>query len=96
MWHFTYIRGNVIYVHYHNTQIAYVPHLSLFLSLLFGDVYHLQSFMDPVNQFIPELATIKHPLNNLLRQDTRWNQSDESEAEFCKVKEQLLSWSTTI
>ena len=36
---------------------------------------------------------IAHPLNDLLKQDMRWNWSDECEGAFCKLKEQLASTS---
>ena len=60
------------------------------------DVRQLRSFLGLVNyygRFVPDLATTAHPLNDLLKLETKWKWTDECEAAFCKLKEQLASTS---
>lgn len=44
-------------------------------------------------KFIPNLATLLHPLNELLRKGTRWDWSNKCEQSFKAAKEALLSTS---
>ena len=42
-------------------------------------------------KFIPNLATILHPLNQLLKSGSRWNGSSDCQLAFAKAKKQLSS-----
>ena len=58
------------------------------------DERQLRSFLGLVNyygRFVSDLATIAHPLNDLLKREHSWYWSDECEAAFCKLKEKLAS-----
>ena len=63
------------------------------------DERQLRSFLGLVNyygRFVSDLATIAHPLNDLLKREHAWNWSDECEAAFCKLKEKLASTSVLV
>ena len=57
----------------------------------------LRSFLGLLNyrmyygRFIPNLSTLIHSLNRLLKQDSKWNWTDECEAAFTRAKEQITS-----
>ena len=58
------------------------------------DVATLQSFLGLVNfynRFVPDISTVLHLLNQLLRKDAAWNWSDECGAAFFRVKELIAS-----
>ena len=58
------------------------------------NVRELRSFLGLVNyygKFIPNLATIIHPLNKLLQTDRRWKWSEECAEAFRLAKKQLTS-----
>ena len=58
------------------------------------NVQELRSFLGLLNyygKFIPNLASLIHPLNSLLHHDCQWKWSDECEAVFKEAKEKLLS-----
>ena len=60
------------------------------------DERQLRSFLGLVNyygHFVSDLATIAHPLNDLLKREHAWNWNDKCEAAFCKLKEKLASTS---
>ena len=53
-------------------------------------VQQLRSFLGLVNyysKFIPNLATLLHPLNALLKKNTRWKWSEECEQAFKEAKQ---------
>ena len=57
-------------------------------------VQELRSFLGLLNyygKFIPNLATILHPLNTLLQADKKWDWSDECARAFQMAKDQLTS-----
>ena len=57
-------------------------------------VKELQSFLGLVTfygKFIKDLATIAHPLYNLLKKGTEWHWSEECQSSFEKVKDELTS-----
>ena len=52
----------------------------------------LRSFLGLFNyygRFIPNLSTLIHALNPLLKQDSKWKWTDECEAAFTRAKEQI-------
>ena len=54
----------------------------------------LRSFLGLLNyysKFIPNLATIVHPLNRQIRQDVRWKWTQECVEAFQQAKESLIS-----
>ncbi len=58
------------------------------------DVKQLRSFLGLVNyygKFVKDLATIAHPLHNLLRRNVNWKWTSSCETAFRKLKEQLTS-----
>lgn len=58
------------------------------------NVQELRSFLGLINyygKFIPDLASVLGPLNNLLRRDVRWKWSKECVWAMTKVKESLVS-----
>ena len=58
------------------------------------NVQQLRSFLGLVNyygKFIPNLATLLHPLNALLRADRKWKWSPECDKAFQDAKDQLTS-----
>ena len=58
------------------------------------NVQELRSFLGLLNyygKFMPNLATLLHPLNNLLRKDATWNWTTECAEAFQKAKETLIS-----
>ena len=59
------------------------------------NVQQLRSFLGLVNyyyrKFIPNLATLLHPLNALLRADRKWKWSPECDKAFQFAKDQLTS-----
>ena len=57
-----------------------------------GNRYELLSFLGIVNyyrKFIPEMATLCFPLNDLLKSDVLWLWSEKCECIFQKLKESL-------
>lgn len=57
-------------------------------------VQQLRSFLGLVNyysKFIPNLATLLHPLNALLKKNARWKWSEECEQAFKEAKQRLTS-----
>ena len=58
------------------------------------NVTELRSFLGLLNyygKFIPNLATILHPLNDLLKANTHWKWSDECKKAFQEAKDKLTS-----
>ena len=58
------------------------------------DVRQLRSFLRLINyygHFVSNLATITHPLNELLRKNKKWDWSDDCTKAFSKLKEELAS-----
>ena len=58
------------------------------------DVRQLRSFLGLVHyygRFVPDLATITHPLNELLRKNKKWDWSDDCTKAFSKLKKELSS-----
>ena len=59
------------------------------------NVQQLRSFLGLVNyyygKFIPNLATLLHPLNGFLRADRKWKWSPECDKAFQDAKDQLTS-----
>ena len=58
------------------------------------NVKELQSFLGLVTfygKFIKDLATIAHPLYNLLKKGTEWHWSEECQSSFEKVKDEITS-----
>lgn len=58
------------------------------------NVQELRSFLGLLNyygKFIPNLATLIHPLNALLHHDCQWKWTSECEVAFTQAKEKLLS-----
>ena len=58
------------------------------------NVTELRSLLGLVNyygKFVPNLATILHPLNNLLKTDVKWNWTEECSQAFAQVKKNLTS-----
>ena len=58
------------------------------------NVAQLRSFLDLLNyygKFIPNLATILHPLNDLLKADKKWEWTQDCSKAFSLAKEQLSS-----
>ena len=58
------------------------------------DVQQLRSFLGMLHyygKFIPNLATLIHPLNELLHTGTKWKWSKECQEAFVKAKEKLSS-----
>ena len=58
------------------------------------NVQELWSFLGLVNyysKFIPNLATVLHPLNQLLRQNCRWRWDQPCSSAFAAAKQQLAS-----
>lgn len=58
------------------------------------NVSQLGSFLGLINyyaRFVPNLATILHPLNAMLHKDIKWNWSLDSEESFQDAKAQLLT-----
>lgn len=54
----------------------------------------LRSFLGLINyygRFIPNSASVLHPLNKLLHRDVRWNWSEECSKSFNLAKEKLMS-----
>ena len=63
------------------------------------DERQLRSFLGLVKyygRFVSDLATIAHPLNDLLKREHAWNWSDKCEQAFCKLKEKLASTSVLV
>ena len=59
-----------------------------------GDIHQSRSFLGLINyygHFIPNLATVAHPLNNLLKQFVNWKWTTECENAFQQLKEHLVS-----
>ena len=57
-------------------------------------VAEVRSFLGLVNyyhKFLPNLATILHPLNQMLESNYQWNWTDQCEEAFCKVKAMIVS-----
>ena len=60
------------------------------------NLQQLRSFLGLIHyygKFIPNLATLLHPLNELLHKGTRWDWSNKCEQSFKAAKEALLSTS---
>lgn len=58
------------------------------------NVQELRSFLGLLHyygKFLPNLATVLHPLNDLLRNDSRWNWSQECTTAFESAKSLLVS-----
>ena len=58
------------------------------------NVQELRSFLGLLNyygKFIPNLATILHPLNSLIRADAKWVRTKECDEAFIAAKSQLTS-----
>ena len=58
------------------------------------NVTELHSLLGLVNyygRFVPNLATILHPLNSLLKTDVKWNWTEECSQAFAQVKKNLTS-----
>ena len=58
------------------------------------NIQELRSFLGLLNyyaSFIPNLSSLIHPLNRLLRHDTRWKWSKDCEVAFNEAKARLLS-----
>ena len=58
------------------------------------NVHELRSFLGLLNyysKFIPNLASLVHPLNHLLRHDVKWNWSAECATAFREAKKSLVS-----
>ena len=59
-----------------------------------NNVQELRSFLGLINyygKFIPNLATLLHPLNTLLKADKKWTWSEECKEAFQLAKNQLTS-----
>ena len=57
-----------------------------------ANVQQLRSFLGMVNyygKFIPNLASLLHPLNNLLKQNQKWKWTQECQKSFETAKERL-------
>ena len=58
------------------------------------DLQELRSFLGLVHyygKFLQNLSTLLHPLNNLLKQGSKWHWSKESDTAFTKAKQNLVS-----
>ncbi len=58
------------------------------------NITELRSFLGLINyygRFIPNLSTLLHPLNNLLRRETPWKWSEECAKAFRQAKEKIVS-----
>ena len=58
------------------------------------NVQQLRSFLGLLNyygKFIPNLAALVHPLNQLLHKNARWNWDSKCESAFEEAKEALVS-----
>ena len=58
------------------------------------NIQQLRSFLGLLNyygKFIPNLASLIHPLNLLLHKDTKWNWNSDCEKAFTEAKEALVS-----
>ena len=58
------------------------------------NIQELRSFLGLINyygKFIPNAATILHPLNNLLHKNVKWEWSEECQRSFTLAKERLTS-----
>ena len=58
------------------------------------DVQELRSFLGLVHyygKFLPKLSTLLHPLNNLLKSDSKWEWTEECERAFVQTKKLLAS-----
>ena len=58
------------------------------------DVQQLRSFLGMLHyygKFIPDLATLLHPLNKLLQKDTKWKWSAECDESFVQAKERMTT-----
>jgi len=63
------------------------------------DVKQLRSFLGLVNyygRFVPNLATVAHPLNKLLCKDVKWQWNKECDSAFSSLKKQLASQSVLV
>ena len=63
------------------------------------NVQELRSFLGLLNyygKFIPNLASLLHPLNTLLHRDCPWKWSEECETAFRQAKEKLISSSVLV
>ncbi len=57
-------------------------------------ITELRSFLGLINyygRFIPNLSTLLHPLNNLLRREIPWKWSEECAKAFRQAKEKIVS-----
>ena len=64
-----------------------------------GDVKQLRSFLGLVNyygRFVPNLATVAHPLNQLLSKDVKWQWNKECDSAFSSLKKQLAFQSVLV
>ena len=66
---------------FHAPEPENEPQLRSFLELL----------LNYYSKFIPNLATMVHPLNRLLRQDVRWKWTPDCAKVFKQTKESLVS-----
>ena len=63
------------------------------------DVKQLRAFLGLVNyygRFVPNLATMAHPLNQLLCKDVKWQWNKECDRAFSSLKKQLASKSVLV
>ena len=64
-----------------------------------SDLRQLRSFLGLVNyygRFVPNLATVAHPLNNLLKQNAKWKWTSDCEKAFKLLKGELASASVLV
>lgn len=63
------------------------------------DVSEVRSFMGLVNyygRFVPDLATVANPLNQLLKKSAQWKWTDREESSFQALKQKLVSSSVLV
>ena len=56
-----------------------------------AEVRSFQGLVNYYHKFLPNLATILHPLNQMLESNYQWNWTDQCEEGFCKVKAMIVS-----